>query len=546
MTSLRRPRAERPWLVLAALGAALAHAQPPAPSPSAGERLYRTGLAQGGQGVPAIVQGDLRVSSTDMPCASCHRRSGWAGAESSISVAPVTGAALFAPVTRGGREMGTLRTAGPGTRPAYTEATLLRAIREGVDPAGRVLSPAMPRYALEDADGAGLVAHLRSLSAAPPPGVTGSELHLATITTPGVSAADRQAVLDVLRAYVRDKNAGTRQETRRRERGPWDMKQHYSAYRDWTLHEWELTGPPAGWPAQLAELYRREPVFALLGGIADQDWTPVHEFAEAFHVPVVLPQTPLPADRTADESFFTLYFSRGVALEADRLVERLAQARAPQLWQLSRCETPGQAAAARVAARIPAGTRMTTRCLDHAAAPTADIWEGALPPGTVLALWLNASDVAALLPTLPASIGDVYLSSTLLGDDRPRPPAALGDRLLLLHPFVPPGDLERHAGRALAWLKAKGLAARPVAINALLAPLLAAEALTHPRALDSREYFVERVEAMAARSPTRSAYPETVFGPKRRFASAGCYVLGIPASPDTPYRKVGEWFVPIS
>ena len=150
------------------------------------------------------------------------------------------------------------------------------------------------------------------------------------------------------------------------------------------------------------------------------------------------------------------------------------------------------------------------------------------------------------IPTLPASSGAVYLSSTLLGADLPRPPAALADRTLLLQAFVPAGELERHAWRALAWLKARGLADRSpqVAINALYAALLVAEALTHPKALVSREYFVEFIEGMAARSPNRSAYPETVFGPQRRFGSAGCYVLQVPASPDLPYRKVGEWTVP--
>jgi hypothetical protein len=549
VTSLHLLGADRRLLIgLVALAAAAGgplQARATQASPSPGERLYLTGVAHGGEGVPAVVQGDLRVSSTEMPCANCHRRSGWAGAEGSITVAPVTGAALFAPVTRGGQEMGTLRTTGPGTRPAYTDATLLRAIREGIDPNGRVLAPAMPRYGLGDADGAALIAHLRSLSATPPPGITGSEVHLATITSPGVKAADRQAMLDVLRAFVRDKNAGTRYETRRRERGPWDMKQHYDTYRSWTLHEWELTGAPAGWPAQLAALYEAQPVFALVGGIVDEDWTPVHEFAERFRVPVILPQTPLPAARAPSEGFYTLYFSRGLALEADTLVERLSQGPFLQVLQLSRCGAPGQAAARRVSERMPERLEVATKCFDGTAPLAEGFWDG-IPAGTALALWLDAADAATVIPTLPASLGAVYLSSTLLGADLPRPPAALGDRTMLLQPFVPPGDLERHAWRALAWLKAKGLSGRSpqVAINALYAPLLVAEALTHPKALVSREYFVERIEGMAARSPNRSAYPETVFGPQRRFGSAGCYVLQIPASPDVPYRKVGEWTVP--
>jgi hypothetical protein len=512
--------------------------------PSQGERLYLTGVAHDGAGVPAVVQGDLRVTSTEMPCASCHRRSGWAGAEGSITVAPITGAALFAPVTRGGREMGTLRTTGPGTRPAYTDTTLLRAIRQGIDPAGRALAPAMPRYELGDADGAALIAHLRSLSAAPAPGVTASEVHLATVTSPGVEAAERQAMLDVLRAFVRDKNAGTRQETRRRERGPWDMKAHYGTYRNWTLHEWELTGAPSGWHAQLAALYEAQPVFALVGGIVDEDWTPVHEFSERFRVPAILPQTPLPAASGPSEGFYTLYFSRGLALEADTLVDRLSQAPLVRVLQLSRCGAPGEAAARRVSERMRGRREVGSHCLGGTGPRAWDVRQG-IPAGTVVVLWLDAADTATVIPALPASC-TVYLSSTLLGAGLPRPPAALADRTLLLQAFVPPADLEQHAWRALAWLKAKGLSNGPpqVAINALYASLLVAEALTHAKALVSRESFVELIEGMAARSPNRSAYPESVFGPQRRFGSSGCYVLQIPSSPAVPYRKVGEWTVP--
>ena len=42
------------------------------------------------------------------------------------------------------------------------------------------------------------------------------------------------------------------------------MKQQYQGYRDWVLDEWELHGAPKEWPAQLEELYRRQPVYAIV------------------------------------------------------------------------------------------------------------------------------------------------------------------------------------------------------------------------------------------------------------------------------------------
>jgi hypothetical protein len=547
MTTRARATAEAFALAAAFLLSDDARAERPAAA-SAGERFYLTGLAPGGQAVPAVVQGDLRVTSAETPCASCHRRSGWAGSEGSISVAPIAAPALFAPVTRGSREMGALRTSGAGTRPAYTDATLLRAVREGIDAGGRTLSALMPRYALGDEDAAALIAHLRSLAATPPPGVTDSQLHLATLTSTGVAAADREALLQVVRAYVRDKNAGTRNEARRRERGPWDMKQHYSVYRDWVLHEWELEGAVASWPAQLARLYAVQPVFAVVSGIVGDDAAPLHDFAERMRVPVILPQTPLPPAGPPAESYYSLYFSRGLALEADVLAERLGTETYARLVQLARCGAAAEAAARRLAGRVSPTLDVRTSCYDgEASAAVAELRDSA-GPRTAVALWLGAADAEAVLAALPPSTGAVYLSSSLLASHAVTGRAELAERVMLLEPEVPQQELERHAFRSLAWLKAKGLAGlQPrVAVNALYPLLLAGEALGHPTALASREYFLERIETMAARSPHRSTYPEIVFGPQRRFGSAGCYVLQAPETAGMPFRKVGVWTVPRS
>jgi hypothetical protein len=533
--------AELALIALAVLGGAVRSAL--ADARSAGERFYLTGLGASGRVATAVVQGDLRVTSAEMPCAGCHRRSGWAGSEGTLTVAPVAAPALFAPVTRGSRELGAVRTSGAGTRPAYTDETLLRAVREGIDAGGRPLAPAMPRYALGDEDASSLVEHLRSLSAAPPPGLTPSEVHLATVTSQEVDAADRQAVLEVLRAFVRDKNAGTRNETRRRERGPWDMRQHYDAYRGWVLHEWELKGPASAWPAQLARLYEAEPVFALVAGAVEVA-APLHEFAERNRVPLVLPQTPVPAVKPPGDSFYALYFSRAAALEADLLVQRVARGGVRRLLQIARCGS-ADAAVVRVAQNLPSGIENVTRCwaepveggprpLDPAAAETA------------VALWLDAATAGRAIDGLPAATRAVFVSSSFAGGRPLRFDAAFAQRVLLLESQVPEPDLDRHAGRSLAWLKARGLSHLPtrVALNALYSMLLVAEALSHPTALVSREYFVERIVGMAARSPHRSAYPEVAFGPQRRFGSAGGYLLEVSPSPEGVYRKVGEWTVP--
>ncbi len=318
----------------------------PSDTPSAGERLYMRGLSVAGSAIDATVQGDIHVKSTEMACANCHRRSGMGTAEGSLVVPAVVNSVLFAPVTRGAPQLGEPRTTGAGTRPAYTDDALLRALRDGVDPTGRKLSPTMPRYALSDADAKALATYLRGLGATRPPGVDEARVHIATIVTSGVNPARRASMLDVLRTFVRAKNGGTRYEVRRRDKGPWDMKQMYEGYRDWVLDEWELGGAPNTWPAQLETLYRQQPVYAIVSGISDEDWSPIDAFCARHRIPAVLPQTPLPPAQPTG-GFYSFYFSRGVALEAQAIADHLAAAREPPraVRQVSRCGTPGEVAA---------------------------------------------------------------------------------------------------------------------------------------------------------------------------------------------------------
>ena len=51
---------------------------------------------------------------------------------------------------------------------------------------------------------------------------------------------------------------------------------------------------------------------------------------------------------------------------------------------------------------------------------------------------------------------------------------------------------------------------------------------------------------MTNRSVYPTAYPSVSFDPRRRFASAGAYLLKMPSSPGESFGKVEEWYVPES
>ena len=182
-----------------------------------------------------------------MACVNCHRRSGLGGHEGRTSIPPVAGPYLFHSDPQSSQRGGLPYAEGvrPDREP-YSDATLARAIRDGVDSSGKSLSYLMPRYALGDADMAALIAYLKTLDPRRQPGVSGAVLHLATIFTPDADPVKQQGVLDVMRQFVAERNA------RQRAPGPQLMtseramlsKSMFRPVRQWELHVWQLRGRP--------------------------------------------------------------------------------------------------------------------------------------------------------------------------------------------------------------------------------------------------------------------------------------------------------------
>ncbi|HUD26584.1 MAG TPA: cytochrome C, partial [Burkholderiaceae bacterium] len=154
-----------------------------------GERIYREGELPGGSPLHGERVGAPPVGGRDAACAQCHRRSGLGMVEGTIVIPPISGRFLFRPGQRIRRddavhEGGTHLLPTPPDRPAYDEAALARAIREGIGADGRPLNYLMPRYDLDDATMGDLIAYLRRLSSGRVRGATDTVLHFATIVTP--------------------------------------------------------------------------------------------------------------------------------------------------------------------------------------------------------------------------------------------------------------------------------------------------------------------------------------------------------------------------
>jgi len=240
--------------------------------------------------------------------ANCHQRSGLGAREGQQSIPSVVGAALYAPK--------------PGMRSAYTDEALVAAIRDGVDPDGRTLSPLMPRYSMQPDELGQLIDYLKKLAPRPSPGVVNSVVHLATVVTEDVPPETKRAMLEVMERYLQDLNDGSDaragQEPARRDAAQpgADLRLH------WELHVWTLGGTAQARRAQLQSYYAQQPVFALVGGLTTDTWLPVHEFCQQQKVPCLFPNTSLPVSGVA--AFYAVYFDKGSVLKAQILARYFA------------------------------------------------------------------------------------------------------------------------------------------------------------------------------------------------------------------------------
>lgn len=513
----------------------------------AGKQIYLHGRLPSGDIISAKVQEDVELHGSQFACANCHRRSGIGSSEGGDPIPPVIGTSLFSPRIAGVHEQYPSGVMYNETRPAYTTGTLGRALREGIDAAGRELSPLMPRFNLTDSEVLAISAYLSTLTVVLPPGISEREIHFATISTPG-NDTGRKAMLDVFTTFFHDKNAGTRSETRRAQHAPYHREWMYGSYRVWKLHVWDLHGPEQTWAAQLQSHYARQPVFAVLGGVGSGNWQPIHRFCEEQELPCLLPQIALPPAE-ADRDFYSVYFSRGVELEAQALAGILAvsERKSQPIVQVLRNTSAARAAAQTLRHELEEEVKITLTDieLESDQPPSSDFW-------TMLArehgdaawvLWLKNEDLKNLAPNSviqAAKPAAIYLSATLQKNIVTLQQHPLHDRFTLLSPYQLPGN-ENNTFRFRTWARLRKLPITDLHVqsSSFLAATMIGETLMHMRGNFSREYLIERIEHMVDNMINPSLYPRLSLAPGQRFVAKGCYVWEMGKRFDT-----AQWVVP--
>ena len=480
-------------------------------------------------------EGGAGVEGKNAACASCHRRSGLGMSEGRIVTPPITGHYLFNPGERPAPEgQANPLEAAAYNRTRYTDATLARAIRGGVGPTGKPLSPLMPRFALDDATMSLLINYLRTLSSVPAPGVETDTLHFATIVTPDADPKRTRAMLEVLNDFFDNKDAFYRGKA-----PPLHASRriHYRVLRRWQLHVWTLTGAPDTWTAQLDAKLLAEPVMAVVSGISGRTWAPVHRFCEQEQIPCLLPNVDLPVVHEGD--FYSVYFSAGVLLEAEMLAARLP-AGTRRLVQVYRDDDIGAAAAQSVHAAE--GIRVDNYPL-NAGAGAAQL-ESAVAnaaAGDALMLWLRPEDLRQL--PAAASPGSVWISGLMGGLEHAPLPAAWLATAHESYPFDLPEQRTLRMTWPLTWFKTQHIQVTDerTQVDTYLSCVILAESVGALYGNFVRDYLLETYENMLSFRTLNGYYPHLSLGPGQRFASKGGYMVHFS---DTAVVKDGEWIVP--
>lgn len=512
-----------------------------------GRQLYLEGELPSGKRIAGRVRGDIELTGDQVVCGTCHRRSGLGSSEGDQVIPAITGEMLFKPL----RLPTSSDPLAPSQRPAYTEATLRRAIRLGIDANGNPLDPLMPRYPLSDRELDLLIGYLKTLSTDHSPGVDDKEIHFATLIAGNVSSEARRALTDVMQVFVEQKNAETRHETFRADNAPWHKKWLFEPYRKWVVHVWELAGPVATWGEQLKARYGEQPVFAVLGGVGEGDWQPIHDFCETRQLPCLFPTTELPV--IDEKDFYSIYLSKGMTLEGELLDLHLrTQAANVPLVQIYRRGDLMAATAANGLLGARNGESVKTILWDSEnAGPSTAFWKEVLQglDGAHMVLWMSDDQLLNLWPLLqrPEHTPRIYLSSTLFGTRAGKLPVSLRERVYLTSTRELPNRLSRLLLRSTGWLRRKHIyapQAREVQANTYLALKVAGDALVHIRGYFFRDYFIERIEHSIDNVPYTSVYPRISLAPGQRFAAKGGYLGQFTADARGELRAVSDWLTP--
>lgn len=541
---------------------------PPEKALQLGEKMYREGVLSSGEPMEAMVMGDIPMDGRMFTCDDCHQRSGLGSEEGTIITWPTNGKEIYQPrkITGAYKEpqekSPAVSTRGQlpkyyqvdDARPAYTDQTLAKVLRTGVDPSGRKLDPIMPKFHLDKENMDIMVHYLKNLSVEISPGVDDQSIEFATIISDKVPESKKTAMLSVLQAHIDAHNAQTRHEGKRAKSGPFYKSEKHQAYRSINLHIWTVTGPESTWNEQLESYYNKQPVFGFLGGITAGAWAPIHRFSEQHKIPTIFPITNQPTISKSD--WYTLYFSKGLYQEGESAAKYVRQHfKGKDTLQIAHIYNPDNARQVALAkgfeqtwqnfADHPLSNLDYNQFLNNPEKILTSQSDNSQP--VVLITWLDPDEIHNLdkISDLSSKISLIIASATLLNNDFSSLSDEIRGALLLTYPVSLPGTSKESQFAVRRWLKARKIEENHFDIQAKMYFLgwMLPGALKSMRSEFFREYFMEGFDMMTDQDYAIAVYPRLTFGPGQRYASKGCYLVKLAEAPGIDVVPVTDWVV---
>jgi ABC-type branched-subunit amino acid transport system substrate-binding protein len=479
--------------------------QPLSPVEEVGRRLYHDGVNGAGTPITARVAGSSTpLRGQAMACGNCHGEDGRGRAESGVEPGDVTWSELTKPY---GHAHANGRRHGP-----YDARSFRRAMRDGLDPAGNRLEPAMPLYALGDGDLDALLAYLNRLEGQLDPGLSANAIRIGTLLPASGRLADSgAAVRSVLEGYFEIVNQRGGVHGRR-------LQLVVEPIGD----DLSTTGAAAG------TLVRKRNVFALLAPMTARVERELLEAADAAQMPVIGPLTLFPESAT-DPSQTVFHLLSGVPELAEvlgtRMHSQLALSGRPVVL-LHEDTSEGRATAVAVEARL--------RARGYSALQLQPL----LPPDQLAARLKEQRANAVLVLSGPASL---TATARALARDGATPfwllpapslppdifdwPATLDGRVVLAYPSLP--NDRSPSGMTLLQQAARGEVARNPAlqVSALASAVVLVEGLSRAGRELSRRKLIVALEGM--RNFETGLTPPIRYSAGRRVGVYGGYVVNV-------------------
>ena len=493
-------------------------AQPLSAAEAAGRRVYIEGTSPAGHEISAEVgMAGAVLPGTAVPCANCHGRDGLGRAEGGVVPPPIVWSQLT-------RSYGHVHDNGRA-HPPFDEASVARAVTQGVDPAGNTLDSAMPRFHIHPDDLRNLVAYLKRLESDVDPGISDTAIRVGTVLPEGIAAGD--AMRKAIESAFEDVNASGGLYGRRLE----------------LVVRTYAPRPDAAVEAARAVI-DRDDVLALVSPFALGAEAPLAALAEQKHVPVVGPFTVRGPHGAPGR--YTFYLFGGLPEQAQVLVEFALANPAlagKSVVLLHADEATARDAAAAVQSRCETRACPAVRVMAYGAASpdAAALARQARDTKADAVIFLGGSDDLERFAMAADALGwhpALLAAGTLAGRAAGRLPQPFQGRFFLAYPTAPPRGNTSDAFDRFAAKHQLATANELPAFSSFIAASLLVDALQRTGREVSRERLVAELEATTA---YRSLLAQPIrYGPRRRIGALGGHVVA-PAPDGSGFRAVSAW-----